>query len=68
MPDKKIVAATEAHLAIGASALDAMGKWGFPDHINTTETAHGTREQWMYADLGYLYFENGRLVAIQRRN
>jgi hypothetical protein len=31
-----------------------------------TETASGTREQWVYDHRRYLYFENGRLVAIQR--
>lgn len=65
---KKIVDADNAHLAIGSSELDAMGAWGFPDHVNTTALEHGKREQWVYEDLGYLYFENGRLVAIQRSN
>jgi hypothetical protein len=56
------------HLIIGMSGLDAMGEWGFPDRIKTTETAHSKREQWVYPDLGYLYFENDRLVAIQRND
>jgi hypothetical protein len=40
--------------------------------VNTTVTANVIHEQWVVAGgenektLGYLYFENGRLVAIQR--
>lgn len=55
-------------LRIGNSEIEAIHAWCYPDHRNTTETAHGTREQWVYPDRGYLYFEDGRLVAIQRRN
>jgi hypothetical protein len=40
--------------------------WCEPWKVNTTETAFGVREQWVYRDRGYLYFENGRLVAVQR--
>jgi len=39
--------------------------WGKPKDINTTTTAYGTREQWVYENFNYLYFENGILVAIQ---
>jgi hypothetical protein len=38
------------------------------DHVNTTETASGLREQWVYEFLSgnsYLYFDNGKLVAKQ---
>ncbi len=45
--------------------------WGYPSKVNTTETASGTREQWVYNGRngyeGYLYFENGILVSIQKR-
>jgi outer membrane murein-binding lipoprotein Lpp len=40
--------------------------WGLPDHVNRTETAHHVSEQWVYPALGYLYFDNGRLEAIQQ--
>ena len=45
--------------------------WCMPWSINTTETAKGiVSEQWVYEDppytIGYLYFENGKLIAIQR--
>jgi hypothetical protein len=39
--------------------------WGPPVKVNRTTTAAGTREQWVYGGGGYLYFERGRLVAIQ---
>jgi hypothetical protein len=50
---------------------DEMAKlsWGFPAKINKTITASGTNEQWVYENLfsdnEYLYFENGKLTAIQ---
>lgn len=39
--------------------------WGKPNHINRTTTAYGVHEQWVYGGGNYLYFENGRLTAIQ---
>lgn len=38
--------------------------WGSPKKRNKTTTTYGTREQWVYND-GYIYFENGIVVAIQ---
>lgn len=40
-------------------------RWGRPTRINRTTTARGSREQWVYGSRSYLYFENGRLTAIQ---
>lgn len=43
---------------------------GRPDKINTTHTASGLREQWVYrissGNIWYLYFDDGRLTAIQQ--
>lgn len=39
--------------------------WGRPYDVNRTTTRWGTREQWVYGDRRYLYFENGVLTAIQ---
>lgn len=39
--------------------------WGKPNKINKTTTAYGTREQWLYGNGRYLYFENGKLTSIQ---
>lgn len=43
--------------------LDSM--WGEPTKINTTTTKYGVSEQWVYPNNNYLYFENGKLTAIQ---
>jgi hypothetical protein len=39
--------------------------WGNPYNLNTTTTNYGQRQQWVYSLKHYLYFENGKLVAIQ---
>lgn len=39
--------------------------WGDPDDVNQTHDRLGTREQWVYGDGNYLYFNNGRLTTIQ---
>ena len=39
--------------------------WGLPQGINRTISAAGEREQWVYGDRRYLYFENGRLTTVQ---
>lgn len=39
-----------------------------PDHINSTVSVNGTKEQWVYGVGNYLYFdESGYLVAMQLR-
>lgn len=40
-------------------------RWGKPNKINRASTALGAREQWIYGN-GYLYFEKGVLVAIDK--
>ncbi len=40
--------------------------WGKPTDINVTTTQYGTTTQWVYGSGRYLYFENGKLVSIQR--
>jgi hypothetical protein len=49
---------------IGAPKDYAILSWGRPKDINRTVTAAGSREQWVYQG-GYLYIENGKVVAIQ---
>jgi hypothetical protein len=40
--------------------------WGKPEQKNTTQTAKGRDEQWVYdGGHNYLYFENGILISIQ---
>jgi len=51
---------------IGMSSSTARDStWGSPDHVNTTTTASGTHEQWVYGRNRYLYFDNGVLTSIQ---
>ena len=45
-------------------------KWCGHPEINTTRTAYGTREQWVWTDvtgmpIWYMYFTNGILSSIQ---
>lgn len=39
--------------------------WGEPRLVNRTTTKYGVNEQWVYGNGNYLYFENGKLTAIQ---
>ncbi|WHY64669.1 hypothetical protein [Neobacillus sp. SuZ13] len=39
--------------------------WGEPQKINKTTTSYGTKEQWVYGNGNYFYFENGILTTIQ---
>lgn len=61
-------------LAIGMPKNDALcvPGWRFPKSTNTTSTAAGVREQVVFGGFDrfdskpkYLYFENGKLTAIQ---
>lgn len=53
-------------VSIGMSQQDVIdSSWGRPEHVNTTTTARGTRQQWVYGSRGYLYFDDGVLTAIQ---
>ncbi|MBO9647406.1 MAG: hypothetical protein J7605_02765 [Variovorax sp.] len=53
-------------VAIGMSKQQVLdSSWGKPRSINTTTTAGGTREQWVYGDGNYLYFTNNVLTSIQ---
>lgn len=52
---------------IGMSAKEVRTKtfWADPDHINRTTTRNAIDEQWVYRSHGYLYFRNGKVIAIQ---
>lgn len=39
--------------------------WGKPESVNRTVTASGVREQWVYGNGQYLYFEDGVLTSFQ---
>lgn len=51
---------------IGMSKQDVLDSiWGKPIKKNITTNKYGTREQWVYSNYNYLYFENDKLVSIQ---
>jgi hypothetical protein len=59
----------------GMTAAEVLTVVCRPDHINSTVTLNGKREQWVYPDVfdtrrgnQYLYFEDGRVVAVQSHN
>jgi hypothetical protein len=70
------VARGEPRIGMTEWEVVASTTWCLPSHINETETAGHIRRQLVYRSNvagsgghdGYLYFENGRLVAIQRQN
>lgn len=51
---------------IGMSKQDVLdSSWGRPNHVNSTTTVYGTREQWVYGDYGqrgFLYFDGDTLT------
>ncbi|KJL04341.1 hypothetical protein [Priestia aryabhattai] len=52
---------------IGMTQEEVINKtgWGKPDDINRTTTKYGVEEQWIYNIYGYVYFEDGKVTAIQ---
>jgi hypothetical protein len=48
----------------GMSQDDVVASWGKPEHVNTTITASGRHEQWVYGNQ-YVYFDDGRVSAVQ---
>jgi hypothetical protein len=57
---------TGGPLRIGMSEREAVRAWCFPDRTTSTETAKGTRDEWVYKERGTLTFKDGRLVEIRR--
>lgn len=54
--------------AVGMKAewVERCSAWLRPDKVNAITTARGTRAQWVYERLGYLYInEDGIVTAIQ---
>jgi hypothetical protein len=50
----------------GMTTEQVKEAWGKPEKINETITRFGRHEQWVYGIGQYLYFEDGRLTAIQQ--
>ena len=52
-------------VSIGMTKEDVLASsWGRPQKVNSTTTARGTSEQWVYGG-GYLYFDGNILTSIQ---
>ncbi len=67
----RAVADEEARVAkgpvkIGMNTAQVLSSsWGSPSAVNKTTTAAGVKEQWVYGIKTFLYFESGKLTAIQ---
>ena len=55
----------EGSVAIGMTREDVRASVGDPKNINKTVYALGDREQWVYSDNFYLYFDNGKVTSWQ---
>lgn len=55
----------EGEVRIGFTKEMCIEAWGEPEYINTTTTADGKTEQWVYGWFSYLYFKGNKLIAIQ---
>ncbi len=54
-------------IGMNAHAVRTQTSLGAPEKVNSTTTARGRREQWVYGAGTYLYFDNDVLTAIQSR-
>jgi hypothetical protein len=54
-----------ARIGMTAKQVRTSTNWGEPASVNRTMVSGHTHEQWVYGDRQYLYFDNGRLTAIQ---
>ena len=52
-------------VSLGMTECEAQIAWGHLYEINRTITGRRHIEQWVFGDGNYLYFENGRINAIQ---
>ena len=57
---------SEGQLEIGMTKQMCRDSWGEPESINHTSTRYGNYEQWVYTTT-YVYFDNGKISAIQDR-
>ena len=60
----------QREVAVGMGPISVEAAWGYPTAINTTTTAQGQDDQWVYrpcdtCSASYVYFTDGRVTAIQ---
>ncbi len=63
--EKCAKAIIEEKIYIGMPSGAVKLSWGKPIDINRTISKYGTREQWVYGNGCYLYFDDGILETIQ---
>jgi hypothetical protein len=55
--------------SIGMNEYEAKAAWGFPLDVNTTTTAAGQQQQWVYGHysdaMSFIYVQDGLVTAIQ---
>ena len=59
----------EKQVKVGMTEEMVIESIGGTSNRNVTETTYGTSEQWVYGEFPdnmYIYFENGKVTAIQR--
>ena len=54
----------DGKVKIGFTKEMCVEAWGKPNDINKSIGSWGVHEQWCYSFGSYLYFENGKLTAI----
>lgn len=64
LPAEKEAKIKRGVIWVGATKEMAELSWGIPKRINKTTTANTISEQWVYGN-SYLYFDNGKITAIQ---
>lgn len=64
-PDRFAREGAMGRVVVGMNAEMVSLIWGRPARINTTATATGKTEQWVYGLDRYVYFEKGRVSAVQ---
>lgn len=55
----------DEQVKVGMTSEMCRESWGEPSDVNRSTGPWGVHEQWVYYDYNYLYFENGKLTAIQ---
>lgn len=67
--DRARAAIDSRQVYIGMAAADVRASWGDPSSINSTTTAAGTVEQWVYrwenGKQQYVYIDGGRVRSMQ---
>lgn len=62
---EQIEQSTQGNIEMGMSFSAVKLSMGNPDKINNTTTKYGTSSQWVYEDIIYVYFEDGKVTAWQ---